>query len=49
MTMEIRVTHKINHQKLTGEWCRHCKGKFRKLSKKRRRSWLKMYAKSMEG
>lgn len=48
MTMEVKVTNKLNHQKLTSEWCKHCKGRFRKVSKKRRRTWFKKYAESME-
>lgn len=38
----------LNHQKLTQEWCKHCKGRFRKMVKKRRRSFIKKVQKEME-
>lgn len=39
--METKMSYRINHQKLTGEWCKHVKGRFRKIVSKRRRLWLK--------
>lgn len=39
--MESKVNYKLNHQKFTQEWTKHCKGRFRKLNKKVRRQWNK--------
>lgn len=39
--MEMAITYKLNHNKLTGEWCRHLKGKLRRVAHKRLRMYLK--------
>lgn len=31
----------VNHQKLTGEWCKHIRKKTKRILNKRRRNYLK--------